>query len=219
MKKNLSTAVIAACFFPLLIFAQATVPSSVEITKATLVTKYEPAFILENGIDNVVRIKVSDPSVNRLLVNASQGTVRQQGEDFIVRPEKPGEISLMIYNYNDLSNPVLIEERKLQVVGSPFVTLAGKQGGKISKEEIASAKKLEYVFPDKTYKITEFKLSIAGKDIEYKEFTGKGEELTSEMLSTLEQAPPGSKFYVEYIRAGNGAGTRLLAPLTFSIAD
>ena len=92
---------------PRLLFSQPPRPG-IEITKATSRIIYEPVFVLEEGTANVLHIEVEDTSVNRLLVNSSQGTVKQEGSDFIITPEKKGELALAIYNYNDIGNPVFI---------------------------------------------------------------------------------------------------------------
>jgi hypothetical protein len=141
---------------------------AVDITKASCKIVYEPVFVLQQGTDNVINIRVQDSAVKRLLVNASQGTVRQDGEDFIIHPEKKGEVTLDIYNYNDLSHPVLIDKRTLQVispVSSPVASLAGKRGGNISKEELLLATKIELSGAGNSMRVQEFKLSVAGKGI------------------------------------------------------
>jgi hypothetical protein len=114
----------------------------IEILQPVQRTYYEPAGVLTVNQDNKLRFESNDPSVKRLLVNTSQGTVKQQGNDFIVTPEKTGELALAIYNYDDLENPVLIEERNMIVVASAAATIAGKNGGNISKEEFIKAEKL-----------------------------------------------------------------------------
>src|SRR5690349_20411744 len=71
----------------------------VEILKPVLHTNYEPAGVLTVNTDNKLRFESVD--AKRLLVNTSQGTVKQQGKDFILRPEKTGDLALAIYNYDD----------------------------------------------------------------------------------------------------------------------
>ncbi len=100
-----------------------------------------------------------------------------------------------------------------------YCTLAGKTSGKITKEEIESATSLVYVGSDSTWIVTQFKLSVAGKDVAYKEFNSRGGSLNDEMINYLKQVPAGAKFYIEYIRVGNGIATRQAAPLSFVIAE
>jgi hypothetical protein len=69
------------------------------------------------------------------------------------------------------------------------------------------------------WQITEYKMSIAGKGIEYAEFQGKGNQLDDNMKSVIAKAKPGTKVYFEYIRARmkdtKDQSTRQLSPMTF----
>lgn len=219
MRKNIpaSLILIITMIAPVLSFSQ----SAVEITKPEFVRTWVPVTTLEAGIENTVHITVNDQAVKRLLVNTDGGSVRQKGEDFIVCPKAPGKLILKIYNYNDLSNPVLIEEREMQVVAPPFAALAGKHGGKISLEELKKVSKVELVDSRNSEKVNEFKLSVAGTGIEYAEYNSKNENLTGEMIARLQSLSPGCKIFVEYIRAGkpDGSPTRYIAPLSFVVSE
>jgi hypothetical protein len=198
---------------------QTSTGSKVEITKPVCVTAYEPVAVLELGKANIVRVAIRDTSVRRLLVNASQGTVSQQGENYIIKPARPGELVLGVYNYNDIDNPVFVEELRMEVAGAPFATLAGKQGGTISSVELSNAKKIEVSGLDGAMKVREFKISVAADGIPFKEFYGSDEFLTEEMVNHLINVPDGGKIYIEYIAAGNVAcGSRALAPLSFTVS-
>src|SRR5262245_29077954 len=87
----------------------------VEILQPVTHVDYVPAGVLTVNTGNTLRFESNDPSVKRLLVNASQGTVKQKEKDFIVYPEKTGDIEISIYNYDDVENPVLIETRNMTV--------------------------------------------------------------------------------------------------------
>jgi len=101
---------------------------------------------------------------------------------------------------------------------APVATIAGKNGGKISKEELTKAEK---VLCTGNYTVTEFKFSVAGKGIDYKEFQGRGEFLTPEMISAVQMIPPGGKVFIEYIRANpeGSEATRQISPLDFTLTE
>ncbi len=207
-----------------LIFAQTDDGYRTEISKPTCVIAYEPAFMLDAGVDNVLHIAVKDTSIKRLLVNASQGTVRQDGEDFIVRPEKFGHVTLKIFNYNDLNNPIFIEERTLHVELQdliPPVTLAGKRGGEISKGDLLAANGLQLSTSGRKLKLVQCKISITGKDAKYKEFNLLAENFTPEMKELFKSLAAGTKIYIENIRVktSNSCDSRSLAPMTFVLTD
>jgi hypothetical protein len=218
MNKVSITALLAWIILPAVIFAQA---SSIEISKKIYVVSSESVSVLEAGTDNVLQVKVHDQSVERLLVNSSQGTVRQDGKDFIIHPDKAGEIVLKIYNYNDLSHPVLIEERKMEVAFPPFAILAGKSGGKITREELLNASKVEISGSEEAMKVCAFKLSVSDHINGYTEFSGSNENITAEMNAALHEITVGSKVYVEYIRAGrtNEDCGRQFPPLSFIVSE
>ena len=204
----------------LLSFDMAAQPGNtkVEVLQPVQHTSYEPAGVLTVNQGNKLRFETADNSVERFLVNASQGSVNQEGNDFIVKPEKTGDLVLSIYNYNDISNPVLIEERNMTVVSAPVVTIAGKNGGQISKEEFLKAEKVEC---SGNYIVTEFKFSVAGKAVEYKEFSRKGDTLSPEMISAVQQLKAGEKIFIEFVRARleNSEATRQVAPVTFTLVE
>lgn len=192
--------------------------NKVEILQPVTRTYYEPAGVLTVNAENKLRFESADASIKRFLVNASQGTVKQQGNDFIITPAKTGDLALAIYNYNDIGNPILIEERNMTVVSAPAATIAGKNGGQISKEEFVKAEKIEC---SGNYTITEFKFSVAGKALEYKEFLGRGETLTPDMIAAVNTLRAGEKIFVEYIRAKpeNSEAIRQISPLTFTLTE
>lgn len=205
--------------FPAVAFSQAK-SQKVDITRTIYSPSQESVSVLEVGIDNALSINVNDKTVQRLLVNSSQGKVTQKGNQFIVHPEKPGEIILKIYNYNDLSHPVLIETRKMTVLPAPAAIWGGKNGGEISHEEIRNASVVRVSGLDQM-KIRGFRLSVAGKGIKYREFQSKDDQLTPEMVECLQTAPAGAKIFIEYIRAGyeTDPSTRQLAPLSFVVTE
>ena len=219
MKVNAIVLFITIFLVPGFAAAQNQINAGVKVLKPVSVVTYEPVTVLEAGTGNRIRITAGDSTVKRILVNASQGTVKQQGKDFIIHPEKPGEIILKIYNNNDLVNPVLIDEKVLEVVVAPFVTFGGKHGGEISREEIRQVSRVETSGMNDESKILEFKLSVAGKGIEYKEFFAKSDSLTGEMLTRLREIPAGSKIFIEYIRAGNEFSSRQLPPVELTVVN
>jgi len=214
---SISLLILTSGFFSIHISAQ---PGTykVDILQPVNHVSYEPAAVLTVNENNKLRFESTDISVDRFLVNASQGTVKQDGKDFIVTPVNTGDLILSIYNYTDIENPVFIEKRKLLVVAVPEAYIAGKKGGPITKEGFAKAEKVEC---SGNYRITEFKLSVAGKAIAYKEFHRNGETLSPEMIASIQQLTAGEKIFIEYIRATpqDGGATRQIAPLSFTVIE
>lgn len=128
------------------------------------------------------------------------------------------KIILIILAIAFCNTPILSAQNPARKTDS-HCSFAGKEGGNISKKEIESATSLEYVNADSSWQVTAFRLSVVGKDFPYKEFGAIDKDLTPEMIAYLLKAPVGSKFYIEYIRAGKGGGSRLVPPLSFQIVE
>ena len=99
-----------------------------------------------------------------------------------------------------------------------YCSLAGKRGGNISVKEIVEAGKIVFEFPDTSWKVTHFSFSVVANK-SYKEFQSDNEFLTAEMINWIQNVAGPRKLYVEYLRVGNGTGTRQLAPLSFVITE
>jgi len=114
-------------------------------------------------------------------------------------------------------------EYRVKSVPNPIATMGGKaEGGPINKNLLMASSMIPVMkdfYFELFWQITEFKMSIAGKGIEYAEFNGKGNKLDDNMLATIGRAKPGTKVYFEYIKARmvntKDQSTRLLSPMTF----
>jgi len=217
MKKENIILIFILLLFSVGVYAQ---PGNhkVEILAPVQHTSYEPAGVLTVNMDNKLRFESADASVQRFLVNTNQGTVKQDGKDFIITPDKTGELALAIYNYDDVGNPVLIEERIMTVVSSPAASIAGKSGGNISKAELVNAEKVSC---SGNYTITEYKLTVSGKGVGYHEFQRKGDTISTDMIAAINELPVGGKIFIEYIRAKpeDSEATRQIAPLSFTLIE
>ena len=114
-------------------------------------------------------------------------------------------------------------EYRVKSVPNPVATMGGKaEGGPINKNLLMASSMIPVMkdfYFELFWQITEFKMSIAGKGIEYAEFTGKGNQLDDNMRSVISRAKPGTKVYFEYIRGKmvntKDQSTRQLSPMTF----
>jgi hypothetical protein len=96
---------------------------------------------------------------------------------------------------------------------APLVpTIAGKLGGKMTKDELLNGKGI--IVTDTTFKVTEFKMSITGKNVKYKEFSATGNELNDDMRAAIKNAPAGTKIYFEFVKcAKEKCESRMSAPI------
>jgi gliding motility-associated protein GldM len=114
-------------------------------------------------------------------------------------------------------------EYRVKSVPNPVATMGGKaESGPINKNLLLASSLIPVMkdfYFELYWQITEFKMSIAGKGIEYAEFQGKGNQLDDAMKSVIAKAKPGTKIYFEFIRARmkdtKDQSTRQLSPMTF----
>ncbi|CAN5699092.1 gliding motility protein GldM [soil metagenome] len=114
-------------------------------------------------------------------------------------------------------------EYRVKSVPNPVATMGGKaEGGPINKNLLMASSMIPVMkdfYFELFWVITEFKMSIAGKGIEYAEFPVKGNQLDDNCRAVLARAKPGTKVYFEYIRGRmkdtKDQSTRQLSPMTF----
>jgi len=114
---------------------------------------------------------------------------------------------------------------RVKSVPNPVATMCGKsEGGSINKNLLMASSMIPVLkdfYFELYWQITEFKMSIAGKGVEYSEFNGKGNQLDEAMKNAISKARPGTKVFFEYIKARmvntKDASTRQLSPMTFVI--
>jgi hypothetical protein len=94
-------------------------------------------------------------------------------------------------------------------------SIAGKSNGNISRNELLNSKGVETSEP--SHRITEYKMTIVGKDGEDMEFfNDKGGELTENMRAELKGADIGSKIAFEGIMCADSTNkTHKMNALTF----
>ena len=114
-------------------------------------------------------------------------------------------------------------EYRVKSVPNPVATMGGKaEGGPINKNLLMASSMIPVMkdfYFELFWQITEFKMSIAGKGIEYAEFSVKGNQLDENCKSVIARAKPGTKIFFEYIRGRmvntKDQSTRQLSPMTF----
>ncbi len=119
--------------------------------------------------------------------------------------------------------PMGVFEYRVKSVPNPVATMGGKaESGPINKNLLVASSMIPVMkdfYFELFWQITEFKMSVAGKGVEYVEYSGKGNQLDENMKATLARCRPGAKIYFENIRAhmvNTKDGTsRSLSPMTF----
>lgn len=177
--------------------------------------------VLYLGVDNPVTIAISNHSPSEIKVSVDNGTILKMKESssyYIMRPKQVGMATLSV----SLGDKVIEKlEFRVKRVPDPVAKVAGKKSGKISREDIIKAGKVEADMEnfdfDLRFTVVSFTISFT-KDGNVLQETSKSNSLTKAQMELLAKAEPGQKVYIEDIKcAGPDGGIRSLSPLALEI--
>jgi gliding motility-associated protein GldM len=185
--------------------------------------------VLFVGLDNPVAVSVPGVSNNKVHASLSAGTLTPNPKagagHFIanVNSSTPNVSINVTAEIDNRQTPMGKFDFRVKSVPNPTATMGGKaEGGNINKNLLLASALIPVMkdfYFELYWQITEFKMSIAGKGIEYTEFTGKGNTLDDAMKNAIGRARAGAKVYFEYIKARQintkDNSTRQLSPMTF----
>jgi len=93
---------------------------------------------------------------------------------------------------------------RVKSVPPPYATVGGNaESGNINKNLLLASSlipKMRDFYFELFWEITEFRMSIAGKGVEYQEFTGKGNQLDEKMKAVIAKGRPGTKVFFDVIK-------------------
>ncbi len=199
--------------------------------KPNSVVSAEKMNVLYIGVDNPMAISVPGVSSDKVKVSASGS-----GLSLKPNPEKgQGHYMATVTSVGKSTIAVSAEiggkvipmgsfEYRVKLVPNPVATIASLKGGPANKNLIAAGTlipMLENFDFELFFRITGFKMTIAGKGKDPLEFETQGNQLTQPMRDQLAKSRPGDKVFFEYIKAKMATGadqsTRSLSPMAFTI--
>lgn len=177
------------------------------------------------GVDNPVSISVPGIADANLEASISAGTLTRnpEGKDWIVKVPQGQQKAVITVNamYQGESRPMGTAEFRIRRVPSPVAEIAGQVEGSIEKNTLLAAGAIipvmrdfefELFFEVKSFRMT----TIVGGDGVSKR--GNGNRLTDEMISMIQNARKGQKFFFENIQAeGPDKIPRSLNPISLEI--
>jgi gliding motility-associated protein GldM len=185
--------------------------------------------VLFIGLDNPISVSVPGVPNNKVRPSISAGTLSNDpkagGGHFIanVTSASPNVSINVSAEIDGKQTPMGKFDFRVKSVPNPTPTMGGKaESGNINKNLLLASALIPVMkdfYFELYWQITEFKMSIAGKGIEYTEFTGRGNTLDDNMKAAITRARAGAKVYFEYIKARQintkDNATRTLSPMTF----
>jgi len=170
--------------------------------------------VLYVGVDNPVSIAVSDVPASNISVkmDEEEGKISGQNGRYIIRVSKAGEVTLDVSGEVDGKKvPFAPVKFRSKLVPDPVASFAGKTGTDIiSAAELQQAQEVTVMFQnfdfDLKFQVVSFSVSMAVNKIEVEEFTN-GDKLTENQKKLLTHAEPGTKIYIENVKAKGPDGS------------
>ncbi len=194
--------------------------TTIEI-KPTAVIASENLNILYAGVENPLRIAVSQVAETQLEVTISQGIIEKRNGQYFAKNLKPGQATITI-SYYFKSDTKKTEEIKFKVIGvneeiryTPIALISGSKGGRISSEKFKQAKQLEI---DDGWEITGYMVYLTGTGFPkpmFKQVMGSG-YFDKDVLELISRCGPGTMVSFDEISAKNSrTGSKVRLKTTF----
>ncbi|RMG78960.1 MAG: gliding motility protein GldM [Bacteroidetes bacterium] len=192
------------------------------VAKPTLVVSPTAMNVFYRGLDNPVEVSVPGVPTDKLQVSISNASVSGSNGKYKVRPGKGKECIVTVSaDINGKKQNFGQMKFRVKNVPDPKPKFAGSYGGNIQRNKLLAAQgvvaEMQNFEFDLRFVVVSFDLTanIKGNLVSK---TAKGPRLTGDMKTILKSLKPGSKFYIEKIKAKGPDGTiRDLGTLAFKV--
>lgn len=182
--------------------------------------------VLYFGVDNPLAIAVSGVTPEEISVETDNGKIMGELGTYIVQPMRPGTAKIKVYRIKKGNKELLQEsEFRVKTVPDPKAYVAGSKGGKITRDELLKANKVQVLMEnfdfDLNFKIVEFVLSTAVPGTSStREEISKSNTFSESQIDLIKSLAKNQKIYFENIVAVGPDGTkRKLNTVGFEIAE
>ena len=182
--------------------------------------------VLYYGVDNPMAIAVSGVSPEEISVEIDNGKIMGELGKYVVQPMKPGTARIKVYQVKK-DKKVLLQESEFRVktVPDPKAYVAGKKGGKITRDELLKANEVQAFMEnfdfDLQFRIVEFVLSTSfpGSST-IREEISKSNTFSKSQIDLIKSLVKNQKIYFENIIAvGPDGAKRKLNTVGFEISE
>ena len=179
--------------------------------------------VLYAGLANPLSVSVPGISATNVKVSVTNGRIEQSGTGYFVYPEKVGVKSVVSVSaqIDGTMKQIGSTEFRVKRVPNPIATVAGKNEGLITKNELVAEQGVFAEIPDFDFEmkftVTSFAVSTSkGGFVVDKLSTGN--RFNQEQLDLMKGLNPGSRLYIDNIVAkGEDGTTRNLSAISFKI--
>lgn len=197
---------------------------SYQIAKPNLVVSPTKMNVFYVGVDNPVSVSIAGVPGDKISPSITNAVIRKQRDgEYIVNPKRPGNSLITVRAEIDgVDKSMGTASFRVRALPDPVVKVAGKKGGKITKNVLAAQAgvfaDMENFEFDLEFKIVEFTVSTTDKGGYYIDAKTKGNAFTKQQYELIKGQRPGSRINIEDVKAVGPDGTvRDLASIVFEI--
>ncbi|MCD4742135.1 MAG: hypothetical protein K8R67_06615 [Desulfobacteraceae bacterium] len=198
--------------------------SEYQVAEASLIVSPTKMNVFYLAVENPVDISVPGVPADKIIPSINNGTIRKDRKGgYIVKPSRAGKDAVITVTaeINGKKRTMPKKIFRVKVVPDPIAVIAGKSGGRIRKNVLASqrgvlAEMRDFDF-DLSFRITEFTVSaqVGGY---FNEKRAKGNKFTPDQLKLIRGLKKGQKIIIEDIKAiGPDKTTRKLNSIVFKL--
>ena len=181
--------------------------------------------VLFIGVDNPVSVGVSGVPSENVSASITQGSLSSKGNGkYVAKVTSPGTARVNVSAVIDGQKKNMGSmEFRVARIPDPVPEVAGKRGGTIPaavfRAQIGVVANLKDFYFDARYIVTSFKMGFNGTGYpDYIERTSSSARFTPEMQQLMQRAKPGSRIYIDNIKArGPDGTTRDLGSINFTL--
>jgi gliding motility-associated protein GldM len=194
-----------------------------EVAKPSTTISPTKMNVLYAGLANPLSISAPGISASNIKVSVSNGRIEQKGTGYLVYPEKAGLDVIVKVNAQIDGTDKLIGSTPFRVkrVPNPIATVAGKNEGVITKNQLIVEQGVFAEIPDFDFEmkftVTSFVVSTS-KGGYVIDKPANGNRFTQEQIDLMKGLPSGSRLYIDNITVkGEDGSNRTLSAISFKI--
>jgi len=179
--------------------------------------------VFYQAVDNPVEISVSGVPGNKIRATASNGSLEQRGNSWIMRAKRIGGCTIFVQAEIDGKwTQVGTKDFRVKAVPDPVAMVNNQKGGGIAKNVLMAQSGVAAAMPpdfdfDLTFTVTEFTIVSVVQGFA-KQVTVKGNQFNQEVRNLINNLSKGSSLYIQDIRAVGPDGTvRGLSTINFKL--
>jgi gliding motility-associated protein GldM len=194
-----------------------------EVAKPSMTVSPTKMNVLYAGLANPISVSVPGISATNVRVSVTNGRLEQSGGGYFVYPDKVGVNSVVTVNAQIDGTVKQIGSMPFRVkrVPNPLATVAGKNEGLITRNELIAEQGVFAEIPDFDFEmkftVTSFVVSTS-KGGFVVDKPANGNRFSQEQIDLMKGLNPGSRLYIDNIVAkGEDGTTRNLSTISFKI--